>query len=199
MKRLSVISLSSENTVQRKTFEGENSCEFCSFMAIYESFLHKVWGHGILWNGKSKQSAKVFSVKIVLFTNSQKFSPLKVSRYTVLGTVRDESIDIFAVLYMLITTLSICESFLHEIWGHDVFWHGTSEQTAKVFSAKIVFFHQFVKLFSLESFPLYNNFSMFNKLLSKLKLVTDIYITSLFSYFVCHNLHLIHNLTFLVT
>ena len=33
---------------------------------------------------KSEQFAKVFSVKIVIFTNSQKFSPSKVFRYTVL-------------------------------------------------------------------------------------------------------------------
>ena len=32
-----------------------------------------------------EQSAKVFSVKIIFFTNLQKFSPLKVSRYMVFG------------------------------------------------------------------------------------------------------------------
>jgi len=35
-------------------------------------------------NGKSEQSVKVFSMKIVFFTNSRNFSPLKVSRYMVL-------------------------------------------------------------------------------------------------------------------
>ena len=40
-------------------------------------------GCGVLWHGKSKQSAKVFSAKIALLTNSRKFSPSKVSRYTV--------------------------------------------------------------------------------------------------------------------
>ena len=39
----------------------------------------------IFWCSKSEQSAKVFSAKIVFFTNSRKFSPLKVSRYTVLA------------------------------------------------------------------------------------------------------------------
>ena len=52
--------------------------------------------------------------------------------------------------------MAICESFLHEIWGHGVLWHGTSEQFVKVFSTKIsFFFHQFAKVISLESFPLY--------------------------------------------
>ena len=37
--------------------------------------------------------------------------------------------------------VGICESFLCDIWWHDVLWPGTSEQFAKVFS--------------LESFPLY--------------------------------------------
>ena len=35
------------------------------------------------WHGTSEQSAKVFSTKIVFFTNSRKFSPSKVSRCTV--------------------------------------------------------------------------------------------------------------------
>ena len=38
-------------------------------------------GHPLAW--QSKQSAKVFSMKILSFTNSRKFSPSKVSRYTV--------------------------------------------------------------------------------------------------------------------
>ena len=36
-----------------------------------------------LWRGTSEQSVKVFSAKIVFFANSRKFSPSKVSRYTV--------------------------------------------------------------------------------------------------------------------
>jgi len=35
---------------------------------------------------QKEQSVKVFSTKIVFFTNSWKFSPSKVSRYTVLWT-----------------------------------------------------------------------------------------------------------------
>ena len=59
-------------------FQGENFSEFHGFVAIYESFLHKIWGVAY-FGGKMEQSAKVFSAKIVFFTNSRKFSPLKVS------------------------------------------------------------------------------------------------------------------------
>ena len=34
--------------------------------------------------------------------------------------------------------VAIHESFLHEFWEHGVLWHSKSEQSAKVFSAKIV-------------------------------------------------------------
>ena len=33
-------------------------------MAIRESFLHEIWGHGVLWRGTSEQSTKVFSTKV---------------------------------------------------------------------------------------------------------------------------------------
>jgi len=52
-----------------ETFEGENFCKFCSFVAICKSFVREIWRCGILWHSKSEQSAKVFSVKIV-------FSPI---------------------------------------------------------------------------------------------------------------------------
>ena len=61
----------------------ENLCEFHSFVAICENFLCKIFGHGVIWCSKSEKSAKVFSVKIVFFTNSRKFSPSKVLHYTV--------------------------------------------------------------------------------------------------------------------
>ena len=53
--------------------------------ANFAGYLQKseVWGRGILWHGKNEQSPKVFSMKIVFFTNSQKFSSLKGSGYTV--------------------------------------------------------------------------------------------------------------------
>ena len=50
--------------------------------------------------------------------------------------------------------VAIRESFLCEIWGPGVLWRCKSEQSAKIFSAKS-YFHQFAKVFSLESFPLY--------------------------------------------
>ena len=64
----------------RKLSRGENFHEFRGFVAIRES---KIGGSGILGYGKSEQSANVFSAKIVLYTNLQKFSPSKVFRYTV--------------------------------------------------------------------------------------------------------------------
>ena len=63
-------------TVWWQTFEGENFLKFRSFGAICESFLHKIWGHGVhapghlvyfggvVYFGTTK-SAKVFSAKIV--------------------------------------------------------------------------------------------------------------------------------------
>ena len=43
------------------------------FSPIRKSFLHEIWGCGVLWRSRSEQSAKVFSTKIVFFTNSRKF------------------------------------------------------------------------------------------------------------------------------
>ena len=52
---------------------------------LYTKVFSANLGCDVLWRGKSEQSVKLFSVKIVFFTNLRKFSPLKVSRYTVLG------------------------------------------------------------------------------------------------------------------
>jgi len=69
--------------VQQETFEGVNFREFRNFVAIRKSFLCKILRHGILWHSKSEQSTKVFSAKIIFFTNSWKSSPSKVFCYTV--------------------------------------------------------------------------------------------------------------------
>ena len=50
--------------------------------------------------------------------------------------------------------LAICETFLREIGGRGVLWYGKSKQSTKAYTATIVF-HQFVIVFSLESFLLY--------------------------------------------
>ena len=63
--------------------EEENFHKFRGFMAICQSFIREIWGRGVLWHGKNEQSVKVFSMKIVFFTNSHKFSPSSVSCYTV--------------------------------------------------------------------------------------------------------------------
>ena len=59
-------------SLNTETFEAENFCKFFSFVAVCKSFLCKIW------SGKSKQSVKVFSVKIVFSTNSQNVSRYKV-------------------------------------------------------------------------------------------------------------------------
>ena len=41
-------------------FEGENLCKVCGFVAIRESFLHKVWRRGIRWHGEREQYVKSF-------------------------------------------------------------------------------------------------------------------------------------------
>jgi len=47
------------------------------FVAICESFLHEIWGRGGLSRGKSEQSVKVFSAKIIFSPIHNKFLPRK--------------------------------------------------------------------------------------------------------------------------
>ena len=61
-------------------FRGRKLLQISQFC---ESFLCKIWGRCFFWCGKSEQATKVFSTKIIFFTNSHKFSPSKVSLYTV--------------------------------------------------------------------------------------------------------------------
>ena len=62
-----------------ETFKRENFHEFRGFMAIRESFLREIWGMASFGTAKANNPQK-FSPQI---SNSQKFSPSKVSRYTV--------------------------------------------------------------------------------------------------------------------
>ena len=64
-------------------FWGRKLLWISRFVAIRESFLREIWGRGVLWHGTSEQSTKVFSTKIVFFTNSWKFSASNVSCYMV--------------------------------------------------------------------------------------------------------------------
>ena len=50
--------------------------------------------------------------------------------------------------------VAIHESFLHDIWGVASFGAGKASNPQK-FSPRKSYFHQFAKVFSLESFPLY--------------------------------------------
>ena len=61
------------NTVQWETLEGENFCEFRGFVAMYRSFLCKIWECGVFWWYKRTicasflyQFAKVFSLESFL-------------------------------------------------------------------------------------------------------------------------------------
>ena len=58
---------------------------FTNFVVLwlYAMVFSAKFGAWCLWRSKSEQSVKVFSAKIVFFTNSRKFSPSKVSCYTV--------------------------------------------------------------------------------------------------------------------
>ena len=51
---------------------------FANFMVLWVSMKVFSAKFGVVWHSKNKQSTKIFSVKIVFFTNSQKFSPSKV-------------------------------------------------------------------------------------------------------------------------
>ena len=52
---------------------GRKLSRILRFVAIRESFLHEILGRGIIWSGKSKQSMKGFSAKIVFFINCESF------------------------------------------------------------------------------------------------------------------------------
>ena len=66
-----------------------------------------LWNLGVwhLWHCKSKQSTKVFSVKIVVFTNSRKFSKSKVFRYTVLWWIVDTLM--YKCMYVMLLTIGL--------------------------------------------------------------------------------------------
>ena len=69
----------SEKLSREKTFHKFHG--FCGYSRKFSLLNLGVW-HPLVWQ-KYKQFAKVFSTKIVHFTNSQKFSSSKVSHYSV--------------------------------------------------------------------------------------------------------------------
>ena len=72
--------------------EPVNPCTYNQVYCIVENFAvlwlfvssPQIWGYGMLWYGKSEQSAKVFS-------NLWKFAPLKVSHYVVYVCMYDHT------------------------------------------------------------------------------------------------------------
>ena len=63
------------DTTRQETFEGENFRKFQGFVAVCKRFLHEIWGCGIF--------CESFLYENLFSTNSRKFSPTKVSCYTV--------------------------------------------------------------------------------------------------------------------
>ena len=66
-----------------ENFRGRKLVRISWFCGYTRKFCPRNLGRGVLWHGKSEQSTKVFSAKIIFFTNSRRFSPSKVSRYMV--------------------------------------------------------------------------------------------------------------------
>ena len=61
---------------------GRKLLQMSKFCGYSQMFLQEIWGV-TFFGGTNKQSAKVFFMKIVFSTKSQKFSPSKVSHYMV--------------------------------------------------------------------------------------------------------------------
>ena len=65
-----------------RNFKGENFREFRSFVAIRESFLCKIWGHGLLWHSTSEQ----FSLRKSYFSQTVKsFLPWNFPTFTTIS------------------------------------------------------------------------------------------------------------------
>ena len=71
--------------MQYRNFRERKLSQISRFCGYSQRFSPQNLGVWHLWRCKSEQPAKVFSTKIVFFTNSRKFSPSKVSRYTVIS------------------------------------------------------------------------------------------------------------------
>ena len=64
-------------------FRGRKLLQISQFCGYLWKFSPQNFGRCFLWCGKSEQAAKVLSTKIIFFSNLHKFSPSKVSLYTV--------------------------------------------------------------------------------------------------------------------
>ena len=93
---------------------------FCSYSWKFSPW--NFWGHGILWHGKSKQSAKVLSVKFggvasfgtAKVSNPQKFSPQKLYLSTICESFLPQSFaKVFSLKsFLLYCTMSIMTLYL---------------------------------------------------------------------------------------
>ena len=75
------------DTVWQETFEGKDFHKFHSFVAVRESFLSEIWGHGVLWHGNLQK----FSFRKSYFSLIRESFLLKVSLYMV--PKNDDSIN----------------------------------------------------------------------------------------------------------
>ena len=71
------------HTVRQDTFEGENHHKFQGFVAVCESFLHKIFGRGIFWH--HKQPIHVFPWNLYFPPIQKSFLP-QVFCYTIFCT-----------------------------------------------------------------------------------------------------------------
>ena len=63
----------------------------------------------------------------------------------------------------IVLSRAICESFLHEIGGHGIFWWQHQRALRESFLHINLIFCQFAKVFSLDSFPLYVSGTVYAK------------------------------------
>ena len=66
-------------------FDGENLRKFQRFAAICESFLREIRERGIFWQQQQQAICESSLRENLISAKLQKFSPLKVSHYTVLN------------------------------------------------------------------------------------------------------------------
>ena len=84
-------------------YSGKLSKNFANFAVLWlfvKVFPAKIWGRTVLWCGKSKQSVKVFSVRIVFFTNLRKFSAIWYSLLHVLINMWQPVVDSYKIYYV---------------------------------------------------------------------------------------------------
>ena len=86
---------------------------------------------------------------MLIGVSDQKIGGKNLCVYHTVGTFEGEN------FYEFRSFVAIRKSFLHKIWERGVLWHSKSEQSVKVFSAKIVLITSFLS----RKFPAIHNMS----------------------------------------